>query len=276
LSKQGLDGFYDWLRQRGRSEETATKYRGQVKLARDSDRLTDRIVRDELAPNTRRFALASLRAWAKYTQDGALVAQLDDLKLPPPENVIDSQPLAPKQWRALRKHIAADVELAESERAALLMIARRGLRVGGVAALTRKALVAASNNGVLIFLTKGRTLRYGVGPVREQIQQLAAIGGKWTILADVITPNAAHHRQIRATCKRLWTLLSHQADAVGIDEMYPHRLRHTCATEFYKKTKDIKALQEYMQWADIKTAARYVTHMRREELDQVAEEILDD
>lgn len=270
-----LDGFYDWLRARGRSEETADKYRGQIRLAQEAKGMTARVVGDELAPNSRRFSMAALRSWAKYTGDTDFMLSLEDIKLPPPENVTEKLPLSPDKWRELRAAIRNEEELTEAERNALLIIARRGIRVGGVAAMTRKGIVEATREGVLVFKTKGRILRYGVGPVRDQIANLAAIGGRWGRLADLLVPGARRDRQVRAACKHLWRLLNDFAEAHEV-QLYPHRFRHTCATEFYKKTRDIRALQKYMQWADIKTAARYVSHMRREELDQIAEDILDD
>lgn len=275
LNGHTLDGFYDWLLARGRSVETADKYRGQVRLAQESEDIAARLVSKDLSPNSRRFAMAALRAWAKYTVDPELLLSLEDIKLPLPENIKERTPLAPDKWRSLREAIRKDRSLSVAERNALLIIARRGLRVGGVAALSKKALVVAKRDGVIVFESKGRILRYGVGPVRKQVAELAAIQGPWEILADLLVPGARPVRRVRAACKHLWRLLNDIAESHDV-QLYPHRFRHTCATEFYKKTRDIRALQQYMQWRDIKQAAQYVRHIEREELDKLAEDMLDD
>lgn len=273
-----LQPFHRWIRSRGRAAKTADDYTSQVRSAYACGNVTDRLLDDELAPNTRRLCMAALRAYGKYKKDRQLLELLDDMRLPPPENITEKQPLPPETWKALRDAIRDDDDLTEVERASLLLICRRGLRVGAVAALRREQIRQGIRDGVLVFQTKGRTLRYGVGPVREQLEVLDGVAGDWDRVAELLCPRAAPKTAVAAARRRLWSLMRDCGELVGLDddELYPHRLRHTCATEFYKRTKDIKALKDYMQWADIKTAARYVAHMEREELDRVAEELLDD
>jgi len=46
----------------------------------------------------------------------------------------------------------------------------------------------------------------------------------------------------------------------GIDKnIYPHTLRHTFATSFYKQTKDIETLRKLLGHSDISTTQIYVT-----------------
>lgn len=272
-----VDGFHRWVRKRGRSKKTADEYRNEILRCMRTDDLTDRLLDDDSAPNSRRLTLAALRAWARYGKDMQLRDELDDIRLPPPDNVTEKRPLTLEQWRALREVIEDADDLDEGERAALLLLCRRGLRVSAITALPRNAVGIALRNGTLVFATKGRTLRYGVGPIRDQLEQLHAIRG-WGIVADLISPTAAPETRIPSANGRIWRVLRRQAEKVGIDktDMYPHRLRHTVATEFYRRTKDIRALQAYMQWAKITTAARYVSHLDRDQLDELAERILDD
>lgn len=272
-----FDSFFRWLRARGRSEKTADVYVSHVRLAYACEDVTDRLLDEELSPNTRRLNLAALRAYARHTSDGELLALLDDMKLPPPENVSEKLPLPTEKWRELREAIEADEGLTESERACLQIICRRGLRAGAVAGLKRSQIAQSLRDDILIFSSKGRLLRYGIGPMREQLETLNNDQGQWTIVAELLCPNANKKRSIVSARRRLWRMIRVAGEQVGIprNEMYPHRLRRTCATEFYRQTKDIKALQAYMQWTDIKTAARYVAHMDRGELDKVAENILE-
>jgi len=48
---------------------------------------------------------------------------------------------------------------------------------------------------------------------------------------------------------------------------HPHTLRHSCATHFYKRTKDIVALQRFLGHRDLKTTLIY-THLCVEDVEE--------
>jgi integrase len=75
---------------------------------------------------------------------------------------------------------------------------------------------------------------------------------------------------------RLYRLFGRLAEAAGIppSELTPHRLRRTYAVHFLDGVGgDLEKLRQHMGWASIATAAQYVDHSRREELDAVAEQV---
>jgi integrase len=272
-----LDAFHAWVIRRGRSSITADSYRIQVRACLASRNLTDRLVSPELSPNTKRHCLAALRAWARFSQDAPLLAELADLRLPPPERVKEKRPLAEDALWQLIDAIEKNTALRPAERAALLILCKRGIRVGGVAALRREAIRKAVDDGVLIFKTKQRTMRYGTTVIQPELALLAGQPGRWAQVADLLCPTASEGNRVKAARRRLWELLRGAAERAGIPhaEVYPHRLRRTYATLYLDEVKgDITKLKDHMQWADIKTAATYVDHSRREELDQVAERML--
>jgi integrase len=72
--------------------------------------------------------------------------------------------------------------------------------------------------------------------------------------------------------------LSTVAARLGIEDLYPHRLRRTYATEYLRALgPDSEApikLQQHMQWASMTTAFMYVDHPRGAALDEVAVRML--
>ena len=55
-------------------------------------------------------------------------------------------------------------------------------------------------------------------------------------------------------------MIKRYAKKAGIGEdITPHTLRHSFATDFYKRTKDIEALRKILGHSDISTTQIYVT-----------------
>jgi site-specific recombinase XerD len=272
-----LDAFHAWVLRRGRSETTADNYRWQVGRCLAAPRVSDRIRDGALSPNSRRLALAALRAWGRFREDGKLLAELDDIRVPPAERVSEKIPLERDDWWNLIDAVASSPALEEHERQALLLICKRGIRAGGVTSLRKDHVTAALRNGILVFESKKRTLRYGIDPIRAELEAIAALPGRWRTLADLLCPRGDESRRPSAARKHLWRLLRQVAGDAGIrpEDIYPHRLRHTYATEFLRQVGgDIEKLRKHMDWKDIKTAAGYAHHAKREELDQVAQQMM--
>jgi integrase len=274
-----LDAFHAWLVGRGRADKTASD-RWQVGRCLATRKLTDRLLDRKLSPNSRRLCLASLRAWARFGKDAALLAELDDIKLPPPERVLEKVPMEEKAWRRLLAAIDQDDEVDDFGRACLLLVARRGLRAGAVSALLRKRVVAGLKEGVLVFGSKGRQLRYGVKPILAQLHVMLAEPRKWTVAADILAPKSAPEHRITRGRVVLWENIRRIATRIGEDGVYPHRLRRTYATIFLKRLQgdpeSLVKLRAHMSWTSIQTAVAYVDHARREELDDVALDLLND
>jgi len=58
----------------------------------------------------------------------------------------------------------------------------------------------------------------------------------------------------------IFMMIKRYTTRAGIDKnIYPHTLRHTFATSFYKQTKDIETLRKLLGHSDISTTQIYVT-----------------
>lgn len=270
--------FAAWLRRRGRAAGTAEEYRHHVRRCMQRKSPTARLLDARLAPNTRRISAAALRAYATYMEDGALLARLNDIRLPRAERISPKVALDAQSWRQLQDAVASSDAVNDFERACLLILCRRGIRIGGVTEMTRRQVLDAVDSGELIFRSKGRLLNFGIRTIVEQLEQLLAYSDKWKVAHDVIAPTAWKSRRGIEAARRLWSVLKTIGETVGIPAhtMHPHRLRHTCATHFYLKTRDLVALQQYMQWAKVDTAAQYVSKLDREQLEDIAMELLDE
>ena len=267
-----LAGFEQWLRRRGRSETTARHYVHQ--LRRSQGDVVTRLLDRSLAPNTRWLTMSAARQYARFAADDALAAELSDMRLPPAERVLTKEPLSEDDWRTLISELEGDDGLRPLERGALLILCRRGLRGGAIVALKRTEVIHALKSGTLSFHSKGRRLEYGVRPIRSACELI--LKEKWNVVGRGFCPRASEETLHRKGLSYLNDALRRAARRAGLDawSIHAHRLRHTVATAFYRKTKDLVALQRYMQWASVGTAARYVGDIERKAMDDVIEELL--
>jgi len=273
VTERSLQQFSDWMVKRGRSPDTAYQYVSRIRQCAADDRgITSRLTAAGLAPKSRRQNLASLRAWARFAGDQALRDQLDDLKLPPPERVLEKKPLSEDQWSEM---IAAidQVTMSDVKRAAIEMICVRGFRVGDVCRLTRSAIMQALETGVLIYPGKsGRQLQWESAPFEHCLRVFVA-QGRFGEVRDLISPRAAKDKRQQASRLALQRIFPRVAKVAGVtDACGPHRMRRTYATGYLKETGgQIVDLQKHMGWASIATAQAYVDHSQRQQLDEVAE-----
>lgn len=279
-----LRKFHAWLLEDGREEGTADLYVGNLRMcAADADGLTARLTRRELAPNTLRTNLAALRAWATWTEDGALLVRLKRIRLPAVRRVKVKVPFEIEAWKALVKEIRTDQKHATAERAALEIVAVRGLRLVDAVKLERKALIEAQKTGRLSYEAKGRRrLQCDANPIRGPIAALLGTGRDWTRVEDLLTTSSKSKgfRRRRVATQRLYRALKRIAKRVKVDGAHPHRLRRTYATEYLLRLagdpQALIKLQNHMGWASADTALEYVDAVRRDELDQRGKDMVDE
>jgi integrase len=275
-----LDGFCTWMTdERGRDPRTATLYSQQIRLALEhAGGPLGRLLRGELAPKSKRVALAALRAYALYTEDGALVKKLQNVKLPAAVRQKVQYPLATVQWLKLLKAIGEATYLTEPVRCVLGCVAVRGFRTGDVLRIGRDELLTALKTGVLSSVTKGaRRKEFGTKLYLHYLQPLARYPN-WEHLWDLVSPGAKFSSRYESALKRIERSLRVVGQHIGmpIEDLHPHRLRRTFAVNFLAQVGgDLVKLTQVMQWADVKTAFGYVDHERRKELDEVAEQMFE-
>lgn len=275
--------FHDWLLDEGVSADTAEAYAGDVARSfRLADGPRDRLRDDELAPKTRRRILAAFRRWAQFQQDADLAEKLRRLgkRLPAPARKIPKNPLTREEWFTVLDEIDSADYLHDAMKAQLGMMASRGFRCADVLRLKRSEITAALSSGELNYQAKGaRRLRFRVLDAYRPYLELLSDYRRYRRVEDLISPQSAEGRgRRRAASRAVERALIVVGQEVEIDELYPHRLRRTYASEYLRALGNdpeaLPKLQQHMQWGSIATALEYVDHERGAQLDAVAEEMM--
>ncbi len=270
ITERKLKEFRNWMLERGRTQGTADLYTLNIRTcAGDPKGLTSRLISGRLAPNTMRLNLASLRAWAEFSEDGKLNKRLGDIRLPPPRRIKEKIPLELTDLKRYIKHLQTVPMRNEAMRQVLLIMALRGLRSGDVVRIRRVDDVRAVDSGKLVYEGKGRKrTEIAVAPIRAPIEALAAMK-HWDRVSDLISST----NRPRTISMNIWKAARRAARQIGIKDVYPHRLRRTFATHYLNELKNdpnaLVKLQRYMQWESIATAARYVDAVSQDELDEI-------
>jgi integrase len=279
ISQKKLEAFRAWMLGRGRSEDTADLYIGNLKkCAADPKGPTHRLVAGSLAPNTRRTNLAALRAWADYTKDPEFRSELASLRLPPARRVNIKIPLETADWDRIVGHFQT-CKLRRTDprglREVMLLVVTRGLRCGDVLRIRRTDVMKALHSGVLSYVGKGaKRIEIDAAPIRDQLEALAEIPG-WDRVADVVAKPGKYRRN---PARRIARKISQHAKTIGLTKIYPHRFRHTFAIHFLRELQNdpqaLIKLQKFMDWESIATAARYVDAVDKKQLDELGARIV--
>ena len=275
ITDRNLDKFRLWLMERGRVEGTADTYISNLRSCAGSPRgLTHRLVAGELSPNALRTNLAALRAWALFTDDPALSKRLGDTRLPPARRIHTKLPLGAALLRKLIRHLQTcaalrDASTGDAMRQVLLIMAMRGFRSGDVLRLRRTEVARALSTGKLAYEGKGRKrIEFSAEPIRPQLEALIQVKN-WERVRDLIARSA----DPKVASVKVWRTAKRLAKQVGIDDMNPHRFRHTFATLYLERLNGdpnaIIKLQKFMGWESMGTAARYVDGVSQEQLDEI-------
>jgi integrase len=269
ITEHNLAKFRSWVLDRGRSIGTAALYVSNLKSCAKDRQLTRRLVAGRLAPNSLRTNMAALRAWAKFSKNPEMAEVLKDIRLPPARRLTTKQPLDLEQWREVIQHMQTCSMRNEAMRQVLLIMAIRGLRCSDVLRMQNADVQRALATGKLVYEGKGRKrMEISAEPIRAQLRELADFSD-WERVRDLISasdnPEVARVMVYRAA-KRT-------AAKVDIANMSPHRYRHTFATNYLNQLAGdpnaIVKLQRYMGWESMETAARYVSAVSQDELDNI-------
>lgn len=270
-----LDGFHAWLHKRGRSR-SADQYRRVVKRWLDDPEELGSKMTGRLSPNYRRFLVACVRSWAKYTKDMDLAEKLSDIKLPAPVARDVREPFEMEEWFDIRDAIAADPDISDAKKHVCGIVALRGIRCGDVLRFTKRDISRAVDTGTLKFESKGeRWQSFSAGPLLEHLEGLLEC--RWTgrNVCHLVCPGSADGNAQDTAGRAIRKVFDRLAETLDMEpeDLYAHRFRHTYATYFLQEMKGdpeaIFKLQQQMGWARLDTAANYLRRSRREELDEV-------
>lgn len=269
--------FKEWLIARGRNPATAEGYTADIRMAyAGANPPYGRLLDHKLAPKTVRRTMAALRAWCRFNKDGELLEKLKDIQLPPAERKIAKVPLSKEEWSELVEEIEEANYLSPGERAALGIMAIRGLRVGDVLRMTREEVERGMATGILAYEAKrGKRIEISVKPIADYLSLLLK-QDEWYKVRDLVSMRSTKSELVKqnSATQQLSRALKAVGEKIGIPgrDIYPHRLRRTVATHFLEAAGgNIEKLRAFMSWSNIVTAAGYADYHRRDELEAIAD-----
>jgi len=65
----------------------------------------------------------------------------------------------------------------------------------------------------------------------------------------------------RMSGRHVWTLVRDLGERSGIKGLHPHALRHACAVELLKRTRNLGAVQQHLRHRHIQTTTAYARLM---------------
>ena len=140
-------------------------------------------------------------------------------------------------------------------KAIIALMLNTGLRVSEIANLKTNSIDLA-NRTLKVVNGKGHKDR-NIDEIGPQTIELL----KQWIKKRAGGPYLFHKKDTRPLRREdIFLFVTRYAKRAGIDKhVYPHTLRHTFATNFYRQTKDIETLRKLLGHSDISTTQIYVT-----------------
>lgn len=209
-------------------------------------------------------ALVAVRSFHRFCVDEGLAAvdPTEDLTGPRVAAGIP-KPLAEGDVEALLAAASSEHPAGLRDRAILEVLYAGGLRITELVGLDRRDL--DDDTGLLRVFGKGakeRVVPLG-GPARAAVRAylergrpvLARPGRSKSGAGDAIFLNA---RGGRLTRQGVWGLVRAAGRRAGLgDQVYPHVLRHSCATHMVDRGADIRVVQELLGHASVSTTQVY-------------------
>ena len=221
-------------------------------------RLVSTLAREGLGGRSIARLLAALRAYYRHLLDaGCLLADpTAGIAAPKSPRRLPATLDADHLTRLLQ--FAAQDPLARRDRALFELLYSYGLRLAEVVALDRTDLDLADASARVT--GKGNKTR--IVPVGSRARSALA---DWLTLRETLAGTCpalfVSRRGGRLSPRTVQQRLRHWADRQGIDRrVYPHLLRHSCASHMLESSGDLRAVQELLGHASVTTTQVY-THV---------------
>jgi integrase/recombinase XerD len=258
--RRDLRRYVEWLRGRGESdpasvtEADVTAYVESLRAARDDEG------RPRFAASSVARAVAAVRSFHRFCVEEGLVASdpSEDVGGPRvPQGI--PKALSEQEVEALLAAVPGDDPRARRDLAILETLYAGGLRISELVGLELGDLDL--RDGMARVLGKGNKER--VVPLGRSAR--AALGdylttGRPALLrgnsrTDAVFLNA---RGGRLTRQGAWLIVRAAGDRAGLgDRLFPHVLRHSCATHMLDHGADIRVVQELLGHASLSTTQVY-------------------
>jgi integrase/recombinase XerD len=263
--RRDLRRYADYLRRHGEhdpgavSEGTVAAYVEELRSARDDDG------RPRYAPSSIARAVAAVRSFHRFCVEEGLVRSdpSEDIGGPRvPQGI--PKALSESDVEALLGAVAGNDPRALRDRAILETLYAGGVRISELVGLERGDLDL--RDGVARVLGKGskervvplgRTARAALDDYlshgRPELERSDSPRGKRS--GDAVFLNA---RGGRLTRQGAWLIVRAAGDRAGLgDRLFPHVLRHSCATHMLDHGADIRVVQELLGHASLSTTQVY-------------------
>ena len=263
--RRDLRRYTEYLRRHGDtdpggvSEETVAAYVEELRSARDDDG------KARYAPSSIARAVAAVRSFHRFCVEEGLVLSdpSEDIGGPRvPQGI--PKALTEADVDALLGAVPGDDPRALRDRAILETLYAGGLRISELVGLERGDLDL--RDGMARVLGKGskervvplgRTARAALDDYlehgRPELERRNTAAGKRS--GDAVFLNA---RGGRLTRQGAWLIVRAAGDRAGLgDRLFPHVLRHSCATHMLDHGADIRVVQELLGHASLSTTQVY-------------------
>ena len=263
--RRDLRRYAEYLRRRGDTDPAAVSeavVAGYVRELRDA-RTDDGAPR--YAPSSIARAVAAVRSFHRFCVDEGLVGSdpSDNIGAPRvPQGI--PKALTEAEVEALLAVVPGDSPRARRDRAILELLYAGGLRISELVGLERSDLDL--REGVVRVLGKGSKER--VVPVGRSAR--TALNdylnkGRPVLERGARRPGAARGDPVflnarggRLTRQGAWLIVRAAGDRAGLgDRLFPHVLRHSCATHMLDHGADIRVVQELLGHASLSTTQVY-------------------
>jgi integrase/recombinase XerC len=223
-----------------------------------------------LKSNTVRIRLATLGSFGKWAvrRDKLVRNPLDQLTRPRRKSRVPAVPT----WTTVQTLLQHSTV---RERAILALMAFGGLRRGEVAALDvgdvapefglRRVQAKGGHEVPVVLPASARVI------LREYLATERA-GAPATAPLFVVTYKRQTGQRVerRISGQRLWKLVKAVGTRAGIPALHPHALRHACAVELLRRTKNLRVVQEHLRHEDVQTTTGY-TRITQQDVQQALE-----
>jgi integrase/recombinase XerD len=285
--------FLVWLAvERGRSANTLAAYRRDLRAycrwlgrrsltlatAEEADvhRYVEQLRAEGKSPASVARALVAVRSLHRFLADEGLARADPGVRVEPPRVPMGlPKALGEEEVASLIGAVVGDDAIARRDRAILEVLYGTGARISELVGLS---LADIDLDGALLRVF-GKGSKERIVPLgrfaRQAIERWFDPGGRpelaperWARRGDAaaVFLNA---RGGRLTRQGAWGIVRRHATEVGLaDRLTPHVLRHSCATHMLDRGADIRAVQELLGHASIRTTQVY-TKVSTERLWQV-------
>jgi site-specific recombinase XerD len=218
-----------------------------------------------LSATTVRIRLAVLASFARWAVRGGkvLTNPVEPLVRPPKRTKLPSTP----RWDAVQEVLS--LCRTRRDRAIVALMAYGGLRRSEVVALD----IGDVDPGFGLRRVRGKGGQDTAVPLPKSARSI--VSGYLT--AD--RPDAAASEPLflvsyrtvagkvmmkRMESHRVWKLVRGLGERSGMKGLHPHALRHACAVELLRRTKNLRAVQQHLRHRDIQTTTVYAQLMPNE------------